>query len=124
MSAGDIIEKALLYTKEVINNNGYIDVNTSNNTNISLDININENINDQKSTLDLGEKKDPPHWTEKEAYKEYALNKIIELKESGLSAPQIVIEFEKQELKTLRGNGKWHEGIINKMFREYINSKN
>lgn len=61
-----------------------------------------------------------PHWEDKEAYREYTLNVIVEMRTSGMPLKAIAQELTDMGLKTRSGKDKWSFGSVASILkREY-----
>ena len=58
-----------------------------------------------------------PDWQDKEAYREYTLNLIVELKESGKTLKEIAQALEQSGVKTRSGKNSWHVATISAILK-------
>lgn len=58
-----------------------------------------------------------PDWQNKEAYREYTLNLIVELKESGKTLSEIAQALEQSGVKTRSGKDAWHISTISAILK-------
>ncbi len=76
-----------------------------------------EQVPDEHRTQDTATK--PPEWQDRDEYREYTLNLIIELKNKNLALKGIVDKLYEMGVKTRTGKDKWSIGTVGNLLKRY-----